>query len=421
MKLNKTMAGVAAVYIMAIVFSITVVLTSDTATKNTTDETIELAKNVGNMENSPIELAEGKATAGVAAVLAEYEQAATEAIELADIQRETIEFVTASDVEEILETVEEAQTQAEAEILIEEEPVIELTEEELMWQNALMADIKSEMNVRAEASKDAKVVGKLHKGDLATVIEQGEEWTLISSGNVEGYVKNEYCVYGQEAYEYALENCTTVATVQINGLRVRKDASTDSGVVSTLAANDQVIVDTDEETADGWVAVRYRGKTYYVSEEYVEVTLKTGEALTMEEEAALKKKIASEQRPSNGIEQTAAVAANVDEVTLLGAIIQCEGGNQSYDGQLAVGAVIANRIKSSRYPNSVYDVVFQKGQFGPVANGALEKRLNKGVGETALAAAQAALDGQDNTGGALHFKRASSGHAGVVIGAHVFY
>lgn len=406
MKLNRNLIGMAAMLLLTIAFSVTVVLTNDTVTKITTDELV-----TEQLADAGIELEDGVLTAGVATILDEYELAATESVEVANIQKETRELVTAADVDEIYDAIEEAQLAA----------VPPMSEEEAAWQNNLMADIKSEMNVRAEASADAAIVGKLHKGDLATVIEQGEEWTLISSGNVEGYVKNEYCVYGSDAYEYALENCTTVATVQINGLRIRKDMSTDSGIVTTLAANDQVVVDTEEETADGWVAVKYRGKTYYVSEEYVDVTLKTGEALTLEEEAELKRKIASEQRPSDGITQTAAIAANVDELTLLGAIIQCESGNQSYDGQLAVGAVVVNRVKSGSYPNSIYDVVFQKGQFGPASNGALAKRLNKGVGETALAAAQAALDGQDNTSGALHFKKASSGHAGIVIGAHVFY
>lgn len=409
MKLNRNLVGIVTTVILAIAFSVTAVLTNDTAVK--TEETIT-EQITADETHEGIELEEGQATAGVAVVLDEYEAAATEAMEnVASIEKETIEFVTASDVDEIIETVEEAQAAA----------VPPMSEEEAAWQNCLMADIQSEMNVRAEASTEAEIVGKLHKGDRATILEQGEEWTKISSGNVEGYVKNEYCIFGSEAYEYALDNCSTVATVQTNGLRIREDMSTESGIVTTLAENDQIVVDTEEETADGWVAVRYNGETYYVSADYVDVDLQTGEALTMEEEAELKRKLASEQKPSDGIAQTAAVAASVDELTLLAAIIQCEAGNQCYENQLAVGAVVLNRVKSDRYPNTIYEVIFQKSQFGPASNGALSKRLNKGVGSTALTAAQAALDGQDNTGGAMHFKLASSGHEGVVIGAHVFY
>ena len=185
MKLNRNLVGFAATGILVIAFSITAVLTNDTAvkTEENTAEQITTEQITANVTNGNIELKEGQPTAGVAAVLGEYEAAATEAVEqVASIQKETIEFVTASDVDEIIETVEEAQAAA----------VPPMSEEEAAWQNCLMADINSEMNVRAEASTEAEIVGKLHKGDRATVLEQGEEWTKISSGNVEGYVKNEY-------------------------------------------------------------------------------------------------------------------------------------------------------------------------------------------------------------------------------------
>ena len=130
---------------------------------------------------------------------------------------------------------------------------------------------------------------------------------------------------------------------------------------------------------------------------------------------------ASNQVASSGIVQGSSLAASADETTLLAAIIYCEAGNQSYEGQLAVGAVVLNRVKSSSYPNTIYDVIYQKYQFGPASSGALERALANGVPQTCYDAAAAALNGEENTGGALGFKRASSGHAGVVIGAHVFY
>ena len=51
--------------------------------------------------------------------------------------------------------------------------------------------------------------------------------------------------------------------------------------------------------------------------------------------------------------QNAAVEATVDDVTLLAAIIQCEAGNEVYEGQLAVGAVVMNRVRSGGYPGTV--------------------------------------------------------------------
>ena len=70
----------------------------------------------------------------------------------------------------------------------------ELSPEEQEWQDKLMTNIEDSLNVRENADVESMVVGKLRKGDLATIVEAGSEWTLISSGNVTGYVSNQYCV-----------------------------------------------------------------------------------------------------------------------------------------------------------------------------------------------------------------------------------
>ena len=106
---------------------------------------------------------------------------------------------------------------------------------------------------------------------------------------------------------------------------------------------------------------------------------------------------------------------------LLAAIIQCEAGNEVYEGQLAVGAVIMNRVRSGSYPSTIYDVIYAPSQFPPAGRGTVAKVVANGPKDSCIQAAQEALNGVDNTGGATKFKRASSGHAGVVIGNHVFY
>ena len=88
---------------------------------------------------------------------------------------------------------------------------------------------------------------------------------------------------------------------------------------------------------------------------------------------------------------------------------------------VAVGAVVMNRLRSGVYPSSLYDVIYQSGQFTPAGNGKVASVISSGVSGSCLQAAQEALSGVDNTGGALSFRRASSGQAGVVIGNHVFF
>ena len=104
---------------------------------------------------------------------------------------------------------------------------------------------------------------------------------------------------------------------------------------------------------------------------------------------------------------------------LMASIIYCEAGNQPYEGQVAVGAVIMNRVKSGSYPDSIEAVIYQSGQFGPVATGWLNRvRSSKGYSQTALQAAVDALNGSNPIGNCLYFDQ---GGSGMKIGAHYFH
>lgn len=115
-----------------------------------------------------------------------------------------------------------------------------------------------------------------------------------------------------------------------------------------------------------------------------------------------------------------AVSASADDLTLLAALIQCEAGGECYEGQVAVGAVVLNRLNSG-YSSSIYGVIYQPGQFGPAQTGKLERVLAAGPSATCIAAASDALAGVDYTGGAHSFQVASTGISGTVIGNHVFF
>jgi uncharacterized protein YgiM (DUF1202 family) len=296
------------------------------------------------------------------------------------------------------------------------------------WQNRLMADVDEFLYVRASGDADAEIIGKLYKGDVADVVENGDTWTHVVSGDVDGYVNNDYCVSGEDALAYAQENIETEAQVNTNGLRVRNAASEDASVIVAVSEGTTLTVDTDAETEDGWVAVKYKGQTAYVSADYVTTELALGEAVTIEEEKAALAKKAEEEAAAKAAQtketttvQNASVSASYDDVTLLAALIQCEAGNELYEGQLAVGAVVMNRLRSGAYPSSISGVIYQSGQFPPAGQGMVASIAANGPKSSCVQAAQQALGGSDNTGGATCFSRASSGRAGVVIGNHVFY
>lgn len=387
--------------------------------------------------------------AGVAVAMNAYELEAADmldsmvSVEKSDSNIVAVAVEDAADVTDTsVESAASEDVETEPEITVEDSKEDKkLSDEEKEWNNKLMADVDEFLYVRKSADADSEIVGKMYKGDRAVIKDEGSEWTKITSGNVKGYVKNDYCVTGQEAYAYAKKNCKTVAKVEIDGLRIRKEASTDAGVVKTVAFGDKLVVNTKADTEDGWVAVKVDSQTCYVSEDYVTVGLKTGKAVTIEEEIAAQKEEAAKQEAakksaqssssssssSNGqttttsSSQGTSLTASADDETLLAALIQCEAGGQSQQCMLAVGAVVVNRVHSGSFPNSIRGVIYQRGQFGPASSGRLESRLASGVSASARQAAQAALAGNDPTGGAKYFKLASSGHAGVVIGPIVFY
>ena len=136
-----------------------------------------------------------------------------------------------------------------------------------------------------------------------------------------------------------------------------------------------------------------------------------------EEERIAREKAEQEAREQAEREaREAYVRANQE---LMASIIYCEAGNQPYEGQVAVGAVIMNRVKSGSYPNSIEEVIYQSGQFGPATTGWLNRvRSSKGYSQTALQAAVDALNGSNPIGNCLYFDQ---GGAGMKIGAHYFH
>ncbi len=104
---------------------------------------------------------------------------------------------------------------------------------------------------------------------------------------------------------------------------------------------------------------------------------------------------------------------------LLASIIFCEAGNQSFTGQVAVGAVVLNRMANEAYPDTMEEVIYQPGQFCPAGSGWLDRvRSTDGYTESAMQAAEAALAGENPIGDCLYFDQGGYGYQ---IGAHYFH
>ena len=90
------------------------------------------------------------------------------------------------------------------------------------WQNRLMANVDEFLYVRAAASAESDIVGKMYQGDVAEVTGTEGDWYQITSGNVNGYVLGEYCVTGDDAYTLATQVCKTYAKAKEGGIRIRE-------------------------------------------------------------------------------------------------------------------------------------------------------------------------------------------------------
>ncbi|MEE1314577.1 MAG: cell wall hydrolase [Faecalimonas sp.] len=210
------------------------------------------------------------------------------------------------------------------------------------WNGKALAYTDTEANIYTEMSESSKLAGKMYKNTVLTIVENGAEWTKVTSGTVTGYVRNELLLTGGAAVERAKTTCA-------------------------------------EGTG--------------VAEAYVEPV-----------------------KAARVVRQPVAVEVNVE--SLLAALIYCEAGNQPYDGKVAVGAVVMNRVASGRFPNSIEEVIYQRGQFTPAMTGKLNRVLNSGkVPSSCYDAARDALNGVSPVGNALYF---NTGYGSFKLGDHYF-
>lgn len=96
-----------------------------------------------------------------------------------------------------------------------------------------------------------------------------------------------------------------------------------------------------------------------------------------------------------------AKTTNTSDVQLMARAINGEARGEPYEGQVAVGAVILNRVKDSRFPNSISGVIYQPGAFTAVSDGQINVTISEG--STVYKAAQDAINGWDPTSGCVYY------------------
>lgn len=125
-----------------------------------------------------------------------------------------------------------------------------------------------------------------------------------------------------------------------------------------------------------------------------------------------------------GISGSSGATTQNNDINLLARIISAEARGEPYKGQVAVGAVVLNRVKHPSFPNTISSVVYQNGAFTCLQDG----QFYESVSDSAVKAARDAMNGWDPTGGAIYYFNPATATSGwiwsrpliVIIGKHRF-
>ena len=236
--------------------------------------------------------------------------------------------------------------------------------------------------------------------------------------------KNDY-IESLSAYDKKMKDELEATRISIEDTEARlKDEKADLDKL-----HEDVVA--EQEKVTGYVnATASSIKNYSGQIKDAEAVAAAYEAKAAEEEAdiaALKKKLEEEIRMSKLAAQSkwrdiSEVSFEEGDRYLLANLIYCEAGNQPYEGQVAVGAVVINRVLSSVYPDTVVGVIYQNKQFSPVGSGRLALALAENrATDACYSAADAAMSGQTNVGTCVYFRTPIEGLSGIQIGGHIFY
>lgn len=317
------------------------------------------------------------------------------------------------------------------------------------FEDKVISYCEDRVSIYAEPDEASDVVGCMYSRSQADILEKGEIWTKISSGNVVGYVKNVYMLFGEEADKVApfIGDKTTV--VEADVLNVYASADLSSAVIAEFYAGETI--NAYEEVGE-WVLVECESGYGYVQEDGISSSYDLATAWTIDEENAYiaeQARIEAERREAErvaaaraaqaqstsiGRTTNAAMSASDSEVYLLACIIEWEAGWEPYEGKLAVANVVLNRVRSPKFvQNSITDVIYAPGQFTGVLDGSgnVSERFaallaNGPSHQESYTAAGEALAGVNNIGDYMFFisvKKANYARYSqyTVINNHCFY
>lgn len=328
---------------------------------------------------------------------------------------------------EVLEVEKDSYESSIEEILVE----IQMLNEEIAEKEAAIVETEEDLE---EAQTEEKSQYRSMKKRIQYMYEKGNtgylEIMLASKNMGEALSRVEYVEnitkYDREMLEkysgvrQEVEDKQTLLSTQQQELertRIESQAQQEE-MAKQVALAAQNISKYDERISEA----EERALEYEEKLRRQEETLEGIEKRKAEEEAYAKKASGSTTNTSGiPLGSPPATVTTASDLQLLAAIIECEAGGESYTGKIAVGNVVLNRVASSRFPNNIADVLYQRSQFTPVASGRFVLVLSRGANAACTEAAQAVLNGEKAVGDdILFFHRVRGDEPGTIIGNHIF-
>lgn len=228
------------------------------------------------------------------------------------------------------------------------------------YENVRLGIIRGDnVNVRAEANSDSEILGTLDEGTQVTVLRSQGEYFVIEYRGREGFVIDDFL----SLRDYR------VGRVNASYVIVRAAASTESEKLTTLDDGDKVNVYGEDGDFYRVTANEYVG---YISKQFINISDSSSSSSSYSSSKSSSSKSDSSSSSSsskNYSRNTTPGSYTDDDLYLVAQLIYAEGKGQSVEGYQAMASVVYNRLTSKRFPNSIYDVVFQSGQFTVVNKG----------------------------------------------------
>jgi len=294
----------------------------------------------------------------------------------------------------------EQQIQTKTEEISVTQANLEEAKETEKWQYACMVTRVRDMYERNDTAYMNAILGGKSFGQMLNAADIFERIADYDNQKLEEFKETRHSIEEQEATLQREKN-------ELENLKVAAEAEKNkvSGLIGQTSSNIAAYAEQISEAEE--------------------------QALAYEKEIKEKENTLEQLKKELALSQAAAAGSwrDISEVNfaegdryLLANLIYCEAGGEPYEGQLAVGSVVINRVLSGKFPDTVVGVIYQNRQFSPVASGRLELALaaNKATAKC-YQAADAAMSGVTNVGNCVFFRTPIEGLTGINIGGHVFY